>query len=59
LFPTKKPTVEEFESLPQVILTSKEPAYDPHDTSIAKHEDALVKAMLETGDHIGGPPPPR
>ncbi len=57
LFPTRKPTVEEFESLPQVILTSEEPAYNPHDTSIAEHEDALAKAVLETGDRIGAPPP--
>ena len=56
-FPTRKPTVEQFESLPQIVLTSEEPAYDPHDTSIAKHEDALAKAVLETGDRIRTPPP--
>jgi hypothetical protein len=57
-FPTRKPTVERFESLPHVsILTSEEPTYDPHDTFIAKHDDALAKAVLETGDRIGAPPP--
>jgi hypothetical protein len=56
LFPTSKPIMEEFESLPQIILTSEEPASDSHDTSIAKHEDALAKAVLETGDRMGFPP---
>jgi hypothetical protein len=47
------PTAEEYESLPQLVLTSEEPANDPYDTSMAKHEDALAKAVLETGDRIG------
>jgi hypothetical protein len=59
LFPTRKPTVEEFESLPQIILTSKELAYDPRDTSKVQHEDALAKAVLETGDRISAPLPRR
>ena len=58
-FPTRKPTVAEYESLPQLVLTSEEPAYDPHDTSMARHEDALAKAVLETGDRIGALPPRR
>ncbi len=56
-FPTRKPTVEKFESLSLVILMSEDPAYNPHDTSIVKHEDALNKAVLETGDCIGSPLP--
>jgi hypothetical protein len=58
-FPTRKPTVQEYESLPHLILTSEEPAYDPHDASMAQHEDALAKAVLETGDRIGALPPRR
>ena len=49
--------MEEFESLSQVILMSEDPAYNPHDTSTVKHEDALNKAVLETGDRIGAPLP--
>jgi hypothetical protein len=59
LFPTRKPTVEEYESLPHFVLTSEEPAYDPHNTSMAQHEDALATAVLETGDRIGALPPRR
>ena len=58
-FPTRKPTVQEYESLPQLVLTSEEPVYDPHDSSMARHEDALAKAVLETGDRIGALPPRR
>ena len=58
-FPTRKPIVEEYESLPHLVLTSEEPAYDPHDASMAQHEDALAKAVLETGDRIGALPPRR
>jgi hypothetical protein len=57
LFPMRKPTVDEYESLPHLVLTSEEPAYDPHNTSMAKHEDALAEAVLETGDRIGALPP--
>jgi hypothetical protein len=51
-FLMRKPTVEEYESLSHLVHTGEEPAYDPHDTSMAKHEDALA-AVLQTGDHIG------
>lgn len=42
LFPTQKPTIEEYEGLPHLILTSEEPPYDPHDQILAddQHEDA-------------------
>jgi len=58
-FPTRKPTVEEYETLPHLVLTSEEPRYDPHDPALARHENALAKAVLETGDRIGAPPPRR
>jgi hypothetical protein len=51
-FPTRTPTVTENEALPHIILTSEEPAYNPHDTSMAEHEDTLAKAVLETVDRI-------
>ena len=57
-FPTRKPTPEEYESLPHLTLTSDEPEYDPHDTSYASQEAALTK-ILATGDRIGAPPPSR
>ena len=54
LFPMrKKPTVEEYKSLPHLVLISEAPAYDPHDNSMARHEEALAKAVLETGDRVG------
>lgn len=42
LFLTRKPTIEEYEGLPHLILTSaEEPPYDPHNQIIAdQHEDA-------------------
>ena len=58
-FPTRKPTVEEYETLPHIVLTSEDPTYDPHDPSLARHEEALAKAVLETGDRIGASPPRR
>ncbi|KAI2509582.1 Reverse transcriptase (RNA-dependent DNA polymerase) [Fragilaria crotonensis] len=58
-FPTRKPTPEEYESLPHFTLTSDEPEYDPHDTSYATQEDALTKMILATGDRIGASPPSR
>ncbi len=58
-FPTRKPTVEEYKTLPHLVLTSEEPQYDPHDPALAWHEEALAKAVLETGDRIGALPPRR
>ena len=58
-FPTRKPTPEEYESLPHLTLTSDEPEYDPHDTSYATQEAMLTKMILATGDRIGAPPPSR
>ena len=58
-FPTRKPTPEEYESLPHLTLTSDEPEYDPHDTSYATQETMLTKMILATGDRIGAPPPSR
>ncbi|KAI2502386.1 hypothetical protein MHU86_12043 [Fragilaria crotonensis] len=55
-FPTRKPTIEEYETLPHLTLTSDEPEYDPHDTSFAEQEDALTKYVSETGDRIGAAP---
>ncbi|KAI2503149.1 hypothetical protein MHU86_11340 [Fragilaria crotonensis] len=57
-FPTRKPTIEEYETLPHLTLTSDEPEYDPHDTSFAEQEDALTKYVSETGDRIGAAPRP-
>jgi hypothetical protein len=58
-FPTRKPTKEEYESLPHLSLTSDDLDYDPHDPSFAAQEDALTKYLLETVDRIGAPPPSR
>ncbi|KAI2491972.1 hypothetical protein MHU86_22592 [Fragilaria crotonensis] len=58
-FPTRKPTIAEFESLPHFSLTSDEPTYDPFDTSFAQQEEALLQYMSQTGDRIGAPPPSR
>ena len=56
-FPTCKPTVED-ESLPHIFVTKEESVYyNPHDTSMARHEDALAKVVLDTGDRIGSLPP--
>jgi hypothetical protein len=58
-FPTRRPTVEEYETLPHLVLTSEEPRYDPHEPALAWHEETLAKAVLETGDRIGALPPQR
>ncbi|KAI2500399.1 Reverse transcriptase (RNA-dependent DNA polymerase) [Fragilaria crotonensis] len=58
-FPTRKPTPEEYESLPHLSLTSDDPEYDPHDTTYAAQELAMTKMVLDTGDRIGAPPPSR
>ena len=52
-FPTRKPTVQEYETLPHLCLTSDNPLYDPSDPTFAQQEHALIKAVLETGDQIG------
>ena len=58
---TRKPTVEEYESLPQFSLTtSDETYYDPYDPSFAFQKSVLTKYLSETGeDQIGAPPPSR
>ena len=58
-FPTRKPTVEEFESLPHLLLTSDDPIYDPHDPTYKQQEQALTRFVLERGDRIGTVPPSR
>lgn len=55
-FPTRKPTQEEFDTLPHILLTSDEPEYDPHDPAFAENEEALTKYVSETGDRIGAAP---
>jgi hypothetical protein len=55
-FPTRKPTMQEYETLPHVTLTSENPPYYPHDESFATHENELAKVVLKTGDRIGAPP---
>jgi hypothetical protein len=44
---------------PTLFSQVRSPHYDPHDASMARHEDALAKAVLETGDRIGALPPRR
>ncbi|KAI2493824.1 hypothetical protein MHU86_20705 [Fragilaria crotonensis] len=56
-FPTRKPTLAEYESLPHLTLTSEDPPYDPYDQSFAAEELALTKYLSETGDRIGASPP--
>ena len=58
-FPTRRPTVEEYESLPHLCLTSDEPIYDPADTTFTEQEQTFLKHLLETGDRTGAPPPSR
>jgi hypothetical protein len=58
-FPSRKPTVEEFETLPHFTLTSEDPIYDPHDPTYAQQEQALTSFVLDTGDRIGAAPPSR
>ncbi|KAI2507367.1 hypothetical protein MHU86_7087 [Fragilaria crotonensis] len=58
-FPTRKPTVAEYEMLPHLTLTSEDPPYDPYDPSFAAEEAALTKHLSETGDRIGAPQPSR
>ncbi|KAI2488761.1 hypothetical protein MHU86_25815 [Fragilaria crotonensis] len=58
-FPTRRPTVAEYETLPHITLTDADLQWDPHDTTFAKEEDALTNYLLETGDRIGASPPSR
>jgi hypothetical protein len=58
-FPTRRPTVEENETLPHLTLASEDPPYDPCDPSFAADESALTRHLSETGDRIGGTPPSR
>ncbi|KAI2510101.1 Reverse transcriptase (RNA-dependent DNA polymerase) [Fragilaria crotonensis] len=51
-FPTRKPTLEEYESLPHLVLTSDLPDYDPHDPTFASHEETLTKIISDSGDRI-------
>ena len=56
-FPTRKPTRDEYDRLPHIVLTSEAPDYDPHDPMYAEQEDALLKYVSDTGDRIGADPP--
>ena len=58
-FPTRKPTIEEFESLPHLSLTNANVPYDPADPTFAQQELSLTQEMLQTGDRIGAAPPSR
>ncbi len=59
-FPNCCPTVEEFESLPHLSLTSgANILHDPANSTYANQEHALTQAMLETGDQVGAQPPSR
>jgi hypothetical protein len=58
-FPTWKPTIEEFKSLPHLHLTNADVPYDPSDTTFAQQEHALTQEMLQSGDRIGAAPPSR
>ncbi|KAI2504042.1 hypothetical protein MHU86_10404 [Fragilaria crotonensis] len=51
-FPTRKPTLEEYESLPHLVLTGDLPDYDPHDPTFAAHEETLTKIISDSGDRI-------
>jgi hypothetical protein len=58
-FPTKKPTVDEFETLPHLTLTSEDPMYDLYDVSFAAEEAELTRYLSKIGDRIGALPPSR
>jgi hypothetical protein len=58
-FPTRKPTIEEFESLPHLCLTNADVPYDPADPTFAQQEHSLAQEMLQTGGRIGAAPPSR
>ena len=57
LFATRKPMLTEYESLLHISLTSDDLIYNPSDPSCSTQEQALVQAVLETGDQIGAQPP--
>jgi Reverse transcriptase (RNA-dependent DNA polymerase) len=58
-FPTRKPTIEEFESLPHLCLTNADVPYDPADPTFAQQEHSLAQEVLQTGGRIGAAPPSR
>ena len=58
-FPTQKPTVAEYETLPHLTLTCADLPWDPNDPVVAREEAVLMKYLSETGDRIGAAPPPR
>ena len=51
-FPTRKPSVEEYETCLQYELTFDSPDYDPHDPTYSRQEDAAIETLLETGDRV-------
>ena len=53
-FPTRKPSVEEYESCLQYELTFDSPDYDPHDPTYSRQENAAIETLLETGDRVRG-----
>ncbi|KAI2494466.1 Reverse transcriptase (RNA-dependent DNA polymerase) [Fragilaria crotonensis] len=55
-FPTRKPTTEEYETLPHLCLTSADPPYDPHDPAFASQEHAITASVWNPGDRIGAAP---
>ena len=52
-FPTRKPTEEEFNSIPQFDLTYEAPIWDPHSEIFKQQEQALLdsKGMLQEWEH--------
>lgn len=58
-FPTRRPTTEEYESLPHLCLTSADPPFDPHDPTFASQEQTIAASVWNTGDRIGASPPRR
>eukprot|EP00978_Attheya_sp_CCMP212_P042672 scaffold264194_cov49-Attheya_sp.AAC.2 len=54
-FPTRKPTMREWENCRQIELTSESPEWDPHDSMYADQEDALLDKsgrLRDFGDRI-------
>ena len=53
VFPTRKPSIQEFEACPHYDLTFDSPEYKPEDITYAEQESAMARALArlqETGD---------
>ncbi|KAI2505146.1 hypothetical protein MHU86_9334 [Fragilaria crotonensis] len=52
-FPTRKPTREEYDQLPHIILTSEAPDYDPHDPVMPNRKTLSSNMYRTQGTELG------